>query len=251
MATEYNPADYESDEEGEDFADQPPEQNLFSAALFLQSLLASHQILYALTGGFSLRLRGSDRQARQIDFAVQPSGGMRQLKEILQPHARVRYPNMCEGIMKIFVDTGPGFDDCATSKRIEVDLKAPGIAGSPLDLTNCRIETTASISDSSRREQFTLLDVFHALNGKLKVLYERRYARDFQDVHWFLAEYPDEVRHYGEQQRLDEDGLTTFLDSLPADKRAAWSDLLPLSDSDSERGGAEEASAKRNHAYLD
>lgn len=88
MATEYNMADYESDEDGEELLDLPPEQNLFSAALFLQDLLASHNISHALTGGFSLRLRGSDRQARQIDFAVEPSGGMRQLKDILRPYSR-------------------------------------------------------------------------------------------------------------------------------------------------------------------
>jgi hypothetical protein len=88
MATEYNMADYESDDEGEAFSNLPPEQNLFSTALFLQHLLTSHHIPHALTGGFSLRLRGSDRKARQIDFAVQPSGGMRQLKEVLRPHPR-------------------------------------------------------------------------------------------------------------------------------------------------------------------
>ena len=81
-------ADYESDEDGEEVSDVLPEQNLFSATLFLQNLLASHAIPYALTGGFSLRLRGSNRQARQIDFAVQPSGGMRQLKEVLRPYPR-------------------------------------------------------------------------------------------------------------------------------------------------------------------
>ncbi len=84
-------ADYESDEDGEGFLKLPPEQNLFSAALFLQSLLASHAIPHAITGGFSLRLRGSDRKARQIDFAVQPSGGMRQLKEVLRPCPRLAF----------------------------------------------------------------------------------------------------------------------------------------------------------------
>lgn len=85
-------ADYESDDEdGLGLSDLPPEENLFSAALFLQDLLASNDIRHALTGGFSLRLRGSDRQARQIDFAVQPAGGMRQLKEVLRPYPRLAF----------------------------------------------------------------------------------------------------------------------------------------------------------------
>lgn len=46
--------------------------------------------------------------------------------QMLTSARRVRYPNMCEGIMKIFVETGPGFDECTEGRRIEVDLKAPG-----------------------------------------------------------------------------------------------------------------------------
>lgn len=228
MATEYNMADYESDDDDEGLTKSPAEENLFSAALFLQNLLTSHHIPHALTGGFSLRLRGGDRKARQIDFAVQPSGGMRQLKEMLQPYSRIRYPNMCEGIMKIFVETGPGFDDCAIHKSIEVDLKAPGIAGSPLDLGRCRIEIAADVGNG-RMEKFTLLDVFHALNGKLKVLYERRYERDFDDVQWYLDQYPKDIRKSG-GDTLDEDGLSTFMDSLPKEKRVFWKKFFELAD---------------------
>lgn len=281
MATEYNMAEYDSDEDGEGLAGSPPEQNLFSAALFLQDLLASQDIPHALTGGFSLRLRGSDRQARQIDFAVQPSGGMRQLKEMLRPYSRsalsdikqlvhvcspailtsgrsIRYPNMCEGIMKIFVETGPGFDDCAASKRIEVDLKAPGksparsestnalahrypqgIAGSPLDLSESRIEISADVGNG-RTEKFTLLDLFHALNGKLKVLYERRYERDLRDVQWFLSKHSGEIRGFIED--LDEDGLRAFVESLPDEKKAFWSTFFDLSDSETDRDNDTKAS---------
>jgi hypothetical protein len=91
MATEYSMADYESDEDSEAMSDLPPEANLFSAALFLQDLLTVSFIPHALMGGFSLRLRGSDRKARQIDFAVQPQGGMRQLKEVLRPFERLLF----------------------------------------------------------------------------------------------------------------------------------------------------------------
>ncbi|ERF74179.1 hypothetical protein EPUS_03369 [Endocarpon pusillum Z07020] len=239
MATEYNMADYESDEDGEEFINLPPEQNLSSTALFLQSLLASHNIPHAITGGFSLRLRGSDRKARQIDFAVQPSGGMRQLKEVLRPCPRVRYPNICEGIMKIFVETGPGFDECAEYRRIEVDLKAPGIAGSPLDLSKSRVEITAKMHDG-RNEKFTLLDLSHALNGKLKVLYERRYERDFEDVAWFFANYPQEIRKFSGD--LDQYGLGVFFDSLGVDERTSWSDIVAGLDVDWE-GNVEHAKA--------
>lgn len=100
-----------------------------------------------------------------------------------------------------------------------------GIAGSPVDLSKSRIEITADVGNG-RMETFTLLNLYHALNGKLKVLYERRYARDFEDVQWFLSEYTEEVRAFGND--LDEDGLRAFIDSLPSEKRADWSDLFDL-----------------------
>ncbi len=149
---------------------------------------------------------------------------------------------MCEGIMKIFVETGPAFDECAEYRRIEVDLKAPGkvpailqprktsahlhiqgIAGSPLDLSKSRIEITADMHDG-RHEKFTLLDLSHALNGKLKVLYERRYQRDFEDVAWFFEKHPQEIRKFSGE--LDEYGLGVFFDSLQDDERRAWSDVV-------------------------
>lgn len=81
-------------------------------------------------------------------------------------------------------------------------------------------------------EKFMLLDLFHALNGKLKVLYERRYLRDFHDVDWLLAEHTEEVRGFIEQ--LDEDGIRAFIDSLSAEKRAFWVDFFVMSDSENE-----------------
>jgi hypothetical protein len=100
-----------------------------------------------------------------------------------------------------------------------------------VEMSNCRIEITADVG-KARVEKFMLLDVFHALNGKLKVLYERRYERDFQDVQWFLSEYTDEIRTFGDD--LDEDGLRAFIESLPDDKRVSWSTFFDLSDSEGE-----------------
>lgn len=77
---------------------------------------------------------------------------------------------------------------------------------------------------NGRIEKFTLLDLFHALNGKLKVLYERRYERDFQDVGWFFAKYPNEIRKMSDD--LDEYGLSVWFDSLGADKRTPWSEIF-------------------------
>jgi len=100
-------------------------------------------------------------------------------------------------------------------------------------LSKSRIEITADVANGWV-EKFTLLNLFHALNGKLKVLYERRYERDFQDVQWFLSEYGEEIGKFRDD--LDEDGLKAFIDSLPSEKGAFWSDVFNLSDWESERG---------------
>jgi hypothetical protein len=110
---------------------------------------------------------------------------------------------------------------------------SPGIAGSPLDLSKSRVDVTADIGNG-RKENFTLLNVFHALNGKLKVLYERRYERDFEDVQWFLSQFPDEIRHFS--GNLDEDGLRAFIESLSSEQKQHWMDIFDLSDSENERG---------------
>ena len=98
-------------------------------------------------------------------------------------------------------------------------------------MSNCRLEITAEVG-TGHVEKFMLLDLFHALNGKLKVLYERRYERDIQDVQWFLSEYTNEIRKFADD--LDEDGLRAFIESLPDEKRADWNTFFELSDSDSE-----------------
>jgi hypothetical protein len=37
---------------------------------------------------------------------------------------------LVEGIVKVFVKTGPGWDECAEAHRIEIDIKQAGEAGS-------------------------------------------------------------------------------------------------------------------------
>jgi hypothetical protein len=98
-----------------------------------------------------------------------------------------------------------------------------GIAGSPLELSKSRVDIIADVGDG-RSEKFTLLDLFHALNSKLKVLYERRYERDFQDVAWFFAKYPNDIRKMSDD--LDEYGLGVWMDSLGADKKTRWSEIF-------------------------
>jgi hypothetical protein len=104
------------------------------------------------------------------------------------------------------------------------------------------MEVTADVGNG-RVEKFTLLDLFHALNGKLKVLYERRYERDFQDVQWFVSKYTDSIRKFNDE--LDEDELRAFVEGVPGGKRAYYSDFFDLSDSESEHGTAHAEGSSR------
>lgn len=51
-------------------------------------------------------------------------------------------------------------------------------------------------------------------------------------MQWYLSEHGEEIRGSGEI--LDEDGLRTFVDSLPSEKRTYWRSFLDFADYGSE-----------------
>jgi len=141
MADRYSLVNYDSDEELAKHPNGPPMENLMSACIHIVELLRSANLNFAVMGGFGLRLRGSPRPTRDIDVAVEAR--MAQLWPLVEPQtrcdltdqksletfeiadeSRLTIPNtkMIEGVMKIFVKTGPEYDHCVKSMRIEVDL---------------------------------------------------------------------------------------------------------------------------------
>ena len=81
MASRYNFALYNSDND-----ETPDDDNLWAAVLYMAQLFESNDAIYAVMGGFSMRLRGSSRETTDIDIAVNIK--MKRLWEILTPQPR-------------------------------------------------------------------------------------------------------------------------------------------------------------------
>ncbi|PGH03199.1 hypothetical protein GX51_04234 [Blastomyces parvus] len=63
---------------------------------------------------------GGMRNTRDIDIAFQAPGRMRDLWRVVEPEPRLVIPNtkLLSNMMKIFVLTGPGYDNCPTAHRV-------------------------------------------------------------------------------------------------------------------------------------
>ncbi|RAK94919.1 uncharacterized protein BO80DRAFT_370061 [Aspergillus ibericus CBS 121593] len=127
MASTYDLVNYDSDEEREKYPDIPP-SNLASAAFFMAGLLDRAGIPYGLMGGLAVAYMGSTRATRDVDMAFQAPGKMREMWRLVEAEPRLIIPNtrLLSNIMKVFVRTGPGYDNCQQAIPIEVDLIESG-----------------------------------------------------------------------------------------------------------------------------
>lgn len=68
--TTYDLANYDSEEERENNPNAPPLENLASAARYVAAQIKSVGGTYALMGGFSLLMMGSQRPTRDVDMVT-------------------------------------------------------------------------------------------------------------------------------------------------------------------------------------
>lgn len=86
MATTYNLIEYDAEEERENDPLGPPKANLFAAAFYIEALLTTNDISYAMMGGFAMICRGSQRSTQDIDVVVDTS--MKRLWEVVEKQPR-------------------------------------------------------------------------------------------------------------------------------------------------------------------
>ena len=86
MATRYNLAAYDSEEEREKDPAGPPLANMFAAADFIGSLFTMNNIHVAFMGGFAMICYGSRRNTWDIDIITNAS--MRHIWAIIEPQPR-------------------------------------------------------------------------------------------------------------------------------------------------------------------
>lgn len=83
MASYYDLATYDAEEELEKDPYRPPMINLFAAAACVGQLLNAHDLQYSVMGGFVMVCRGSPRTTTDVDIATNAS--MKQLWKMMEP----------------------------------------------------------------------------------------------------------------------------------------------------------------------
>ncbi|KAE9373016.1 hypothetical protein N431DRAFT_406266 [Stipitochalara longipes BDJ] len=222
MASRYSLVDYDSDEERARHPNGPPPENLLSACMFMVHLLDTARLNYAVMGGFGLVIRGSPRPTNDVDIAVEAR--MANLWQLVEPQARLIIPNTrnIEGIMRIFVRTGPGHDQCHTQVNIEVDLVLCGALGTPSSLVGHR--QTLTVTSRTGPIQVAGLELYYAMRGKLRVAASRAAQRDVSDVRWIIDTFPAQVQAF--RARLDPTECDQFLEHFTGAQKARMAQVL-------------------------
>lgn len=146
---------------------------------------------------------------------------------------------LLSNIMKVFVRTGPGFDNCQTAIPVKVDLiesgtdsmfptfshntltwfvticsnyqRTIGFQNSPWELSINRRQIT--VSTSSGQQHIHAIEMFYLLRGKLTAFLARRGNQDFTDIEHLVMTYPNEIRAFA--NRLDPEALNFLLTYRP------------------------------------
>lgn len=146
---------------------------------------------------------------------------------------------LLSNIMKVFVRTGPGFDNCPTVIPVEVDLiesgmnpmaptfscntllwfaticsnyqRTTGFQNSPWDLSINRRQII--VSNSSGQRHIYAIEIFYLLRGKMTAFLARRGNRDFTDIEHLVMTYPNEIRAFANQ--LDPEAVSFLLTYRP------------------------------------
>lgn len=86
MASYYDLATYDAEDERENDPQGPPMLNLYAAATYIGGLLEANNLLYAICGGFAMVCRGSPRTTSDVDMATTAS--MKQFWRIVEPQPK-------------------------------------------------------------------------------------------------------------------------------------------------------------------
>ncbi|EEP77959.1 predicted protein [Uncinocarpus reesii 1704] len=127
MASQYNVHEYDSEAERRKYPLVQME-NLTSAALYFTGKLNSKNIASSLWGGLAVKVLGGTRDTRNVDIIFQAR--MEDVWKIVQTERRLIIPSTKPGgaTVKIFVHTGPGYDDCELRVPVAVNLCESGIS---------------------------------------------------------------------------------------------------------------------------
>ncbi|KAK2738394.1 hypothetical protein FQN57_007071 [Myotisia sp. PD_48] len=229
MASTYNLVEYDAEEERENDPRGPPRPNILAAAAFIHSLLAMNGVVHAMVGGFAMNCRGSQRNTWDIDVVADAT--MARIWAILIPQPRLKIPNtrLIEGVLKLFVETGPNYESssCQESRWIDVDIMTPGFGGSPRDLTSHVVEIPVKIGD--HQIPIPCLDILYMVRLKLAKCVTRDVNRDIHDLQYLLDTYPTDISNICknlDQNEVDELFELDWVRDSPYEVVTRWQQIL-------------------------
>jgi hypothetical protein len=102
---------------------------------------------------------------------------------IIVPESR-----LVEGVVKVFVKTGPHYDACSEHHRIEVDIKQAGFRNSPRKLEG-NVYRVGPLDLFDQPIFFDVLGITSMMRVKVECCLTREEQRDFDDVKFMLREH--------------------------------------------------------------
>ena len=151
---------------------------------------------------------------------------------------------LIDGVIKVFVKTGPGYDACPGSYNVEIDLiikgklgvylgglsnVGAGAKGSPRNVESEREPLRFYDSDRKQYLVFQGLNIRYMMKTKLRAHSDRGLPRDITDIFFLLDKYPEKVKLIAED--LDEDEVNCFIEKVNDPKRKLqFIKLLVISD---------------------
>ncbi|WEW55166.1 hypothetical protein PRK78_000595 [Emydomyces testavorans] len=167
-------------------------RHLLSAADFISQLLRGRNIPFAIMGGFSLGLRGSQRQTHDVDIAT--GCNMGQLIQAIAGQQRILRPaGPVSGVMRIYVQTGGDIDPGIPDLYVMVDLiLSGGSLGAP-DNVQASSEVIAVNTDLGPKN-YPVLNILSITRSKLAAYFERASQNDYTDIAFLVERFGQRVR---------------------------------------------------------
>ncbi|RMD41617.1 hypothetical protein DV735_g3529, partial [Chaetothyriales sp. CBS 134920] len=182
--------------------------DLLIAADYITRLFDANQIPFAFMGGFSVNVRGSQRETHDVDVAVGCDMHKLLMAVSTQPDRLLRPLGPVSGVMRIFIK-GEN-EDGLSSPYVMVDLILRGSLGAP-DHLETESEDVKAGPDLGDRP-FRLINLPSLLQSKLGAFFGRSADNDMADIIFLILRYPEEV--YNARAALNQEHRQHFINKL-------------------------------------
>ncbi|CVL07738.1 hypothetical protein FPRO06_02224 [Fusarium proliferatum] len=185
-------------------------KQMSKAAAMLQAAFDG-KTRYAWFGGWALKLRGSERETRDLDLLVLATD-VRQVRAILSPYSWpiLSYYEIMGSIQeRMFVDIGEN------GQLVGVDIVLSGQLNTPDLGDEDSLELITPHFATPQGNQVPVIPLTWQVEGKLGTWISRQKQSDFQDLTFLFRKYGNEIRTWSEH--LSENWRREFYDVFKLD----------------------------------